>query len=66
MATRSTRTKRLTYETLRSALIERGTNLKRFAEENDIPITSVYYAAKGKRNGIKSVKIQKALEALAT
>lgn len=53
------------YRRLRSQLISKGTNLRRWAQENNFPITTVYGAARGQRAGIEAIKIKKLLEAYA-
>lgn len=55
----------LNYRRLRSRLIARGWNLKRFAEDRGIPLSTVYCAATGTRAGVDSVKILRDLEKLA-
>jgi hypothetical protein len=50
------------YHALRARLIERGTNLWRWAELRGYPYTTVVGAARGDRAGIKSVKILRELE----
>jgi hypothetical protein len=54
------------YQAIRSALIAKGTNLKRWAEDNEYPVTTVYGAAKGERSGIVSTKIRKRLHDFVT
>lgn len=49
------------YQALRGALIEKGTNLKRWAADNNYPFTTVYGAARGTRRGIKSMHIKRQL-----
>lgn len=39
----------------------RGTNLKRWAEQHNYPLTTVYLAARGDRAGIRSVEIRNQL-----
>lgn len=53
------------YSGLRSRLIKRGTNIRRWAIENDYPPSTVYDAIKGNRTGIEAVRIKKELEAFA-
>lgn len=45
------------YDALKASLIKKGTNLKRWAEKNNYPLTTVYLAASGKRAGVKSMAI---------
>jgi hypothetical protein len=51
------------YSDLRASLINRGTNLRQWAAQNNYALTTVYAAARGSRNGIKSVQIKRKLEA---
>ena len=51
------------YQRLKEGLIQRGTNVVRWAAANGYPVTTVYGAARGLRAGIKAVKIRRALEA---
>lgn len=53
------------YDTIKSRMIEKGTNLNLWAKEKGYPQSSVYAAARGTRGGIKAVKIQKELNAYA-
>lgn len=50
------------YQRLRARLIERGTNLRRFAIENGYPLMTVYSAARGDRRGIRSMQVRQQLK----
>jgi hypothetical protein len=54
-----------TYSNLRGKLLLKGTNIKRWAELNCLPVSTVYGAAKGERFGIKAANILKKLKAYA-
>jgi len=49
------------YHQLRSALLQRGTNLRRWAVRSGYPVGSVYLAAKGLRHGVQAHAIRRAL-----
>lgn len=49
------------YPRLRSLLIARGTNLKRWATDHGFPVGSVYHAARGTRAGVQTIKIRNRL-----
>ena len=53
------------YQLLRSRLILKGTNLRRWASQRGYPLTTVYDAAMGRRAGIKAIQIKTELEAFA-
>lgn len=53
------------YQDLRSSLIKRGTNLRRFALQKGYPVATVYDAARGLRHGIVSMEILRQLEEAA-
>jgi hypothetical protein len=53
------------YRALKASLISKGTNLKRWAEDNQYPLTTVYLAASGKRAGVKSITILEKLHRYA-
>ncbi len=55
----------LKYRKLRSKLIEKGITLQGWAASKGLPQTTVYGAASGERNGIKSTAIRLQLEELA-
>jgi hypothetical protein len=48
-------------QVIRIGMIEKGTNLRLWAQAMGYPESTVYAAARGARAGIKSVKIQKEL-----
>ena len=50
------------YRDLRGRMLHQGTNPLRWAKDNGYPQSTVYDAAKGKRSGIKAIKIRKELE----
>jgi len=49
------------YHSIRSALLRRGTNLRRWAILNGYPVGSVYLAAKGLRHGVQAHAIRRDL-----
>lgn len=49
------------YDSIRSALIHRGTNLKRWAVSNHLPVGSVYHAARNTRRGVETTRIRNRL-----
>ena len=51
------------YTDLRAKLLRKHCSLHSWAMEHNLPIGSVYHAAKGSRLGPKSLQIRKALEA---
>ena len=53
------------YLKLRSRLIEKGITLKAWAKAHSLPQTTVYAAATGERNGVKTTAIRLQLEELA-
>jgi len=53
------------YRALKAAIILKGTNLRRWAQDNGFPASSVYGAASGKRAGVEAVKIKRQLEDFA-
>lgn len=50
------------YLTRRMGLLKRGYNIKRWAEQNGYPMSSVYDALRGSRMGVKSAKIVREVE----
>jgi hypothetical protein len=52
------------YHGIRAALIRRGSSIPRWAQEHNIPASTVYDAAKGARTGKNAKLILKKLEAL--
>lgn len=50
------------YRDLRVKLYLRGVTLRQFALANQIPMRSVYGAARGERAGVKSLLILKKIE----
>lgn len=54
-------TQDIPYARLRSLLIGRGTNLKRWASENKLPVGTVYHAARGSRAGVQTIKVRNRL-----
>lgn len=47
------------YRDLRIALYKRGMSIRQFAMANELPLRTVYGAARGERCGVKSVLILK-------
>jgi hypothetical protein len=56
------RTANRKYTDLRAKLLRKQCSLRSWAIEHNLPVGSVYHAAKGSRLGPKSLKIRKALE----
>lgn len=50
------------YRQLRSRLIRRGTNPRRWALANGVPVTTVYAALRGDRAGVKATAIRARIE----
>ena len=50
------------YQAVKIKLLYRGTNLRRWAGKNRLPLGSVYNAISGKRNGIRSLRIRAKLD----
>lgn len=51
----------ISYDAIRSALINSGTNLVRWAKANRLPVGSVYHAARNTRRGVETTKIRNRL-----
>lgn len=46
------------YRNLRARLVRRGTNPRRWALANGLPVTTVYAALRGDRAGVKTTAIR--------
>lgn len=53
------------YRKLRAAVIRRGSNLRRWAIAEGVPVSTVYEAARGTRAGVEAIRIRTKLEEFA-